>query len=457
MNDARKTATLASVALVLAVLTWATAPRSTTPNAFQDRGTSFFPGFTDPTMARSLEVVDFQEDTATAHPFRLQLKSGLWTIPSNDDYPADNIERLSNTVAAIIALKKDNVATDNVSEHQRTGTLDPLDETLPTLHGRGTRVTIKGDNDRLLADLVIGKPLEERPAFRYVRVADQARVYVAQVGHLDISTKFTDWIDPDLLKIQWDEVDQVIIRDYSRDRATRGVKLRDTFFIQKAGEDDEGRVRWVQREAPPGEQVDSFRANLVNTALDQLSIIGVRPKPPGLASGLTLTTGTLNVSQSDLSDLGSKGFYFTRQGQLLSDEGEVLVHTKLGIFFRLWFGDIAYGDVEGAETNTGATAVAGNKPSPATGARPTNKMSLEAGAKPATAKSSASVLNRYLIITVSFDPAQIPAGPTRDAAQKRAASLQARFAPWYYVISGQSFDQMRPPRPLLIKSKANAG
>ncbi len=430
MKEVRKTATLAGVALVLVVLTWATAPRTTTPNAFQDRGTSFFPGFTDPTMARSLEVVDFEEETATARPFRVQVKGGLWTIPSNDDYPADNAERFSNTTAAMIALKKDNVATDNVSEHERTGTLDPLDETLPTLHGRGARVTIKGDHDRLLADIIIGKPLEGRPAFRYVRVADQARVYVAQVGRLDISTKFTDWIDPDLLKIEWDEVDQVIIRDYSLDRATRGVKLSDTFFIQKAGEDDEGRIRWVQREGPSGEQVDSFRANLVNTALDQLSILGVRPKPPGLAMGLTQATGTLKVSQSALSDLGTKGFYFTRQGQLLSDEGEVLVHTKPGIFFRLWFGDIAYGDVEGAETNTGTT------------------------------KSSTSVPNRYLIVTASFDPAEISAGPARETAQKRAVSLQARFAPWYYVISGQSFEQMRPPRSLLItsaKPKANAG
>ena len=459
MNEAGKTATLAGIALTLAILARATASRTTTPDAFQDRGTSFFPGFTDPAMARSFDLVDFEEATATAHPFRVQLKDGRWMIPSAYNYPADSPERLSNTVAAIMALKRDNVATDNVSEHERTGTLDPLDETLPTLHGRGTRVTIKGDNDRLLADIIIGNPLKGRPAFRYVRVADQARVYVAEVGNLDISTRFADWIDPDLLKIEWNDVDQVIIRDYSLDRVTRDVKVRDTFFIQKAGEDDAGRVRWVQRQGTAGEQVDSFSANLVNTALDQLSTIGVRPKPPGLATGLTQTAGTLKVSQSDLSDLGSKGFYFTRQGQLLSDEGEVLVHTKPGIFFRLWLGDVAYGDVEGAET-TSRTAAAANKLSPAPGTKPSDKTSPAVGAKVAVPKSRTSALNRFLIITASFDPTEIPAGPARDATQKRAASLQARFAPWYYVISGQSFEQMKPPRSVLIRPatpRVNAG
>jgi hypothetical protein len=433
MTEARKTATFAAVAFGLALLAWATAPRNATPDAFQDRGTSFFPGFTDPTMARSLEVVDFDAETATAHPFKVQVQNELWTIPSHYDYPSDGEERLAKTAAAIIALKKDNVATENVSDHERTGTLDPLDETLPTLQGRGTRVTIKGDSDRILADVIIGKVLEGRPAFRYVRLAGQSRVYVAEVGDLDISTQFADWIDRDLLRIEWADVDQMIIRDYSLEKATQSVKLRDTLFVQKVQEEPPA---WTMRDMRPGEEVDTFRVNLMVTSLDELSIIGVRPKPPSVSAGLAQLSGTLKLSQGDLADLSGKGFHFTRRGELLGDEGEVLVHTKGGVFFRLWFGAIAYGDVEPPAAKV-VDAKAG-KP---------------AAVKPAATKASAAPVNRYVIISASFDPTSL-SGAAVENGKKRAAALQARFAPWYFVVAGQNVERIRLQRPILIKAKS---
>ena len=60
---------------------------------------------------------------------------------------------------------------------------------------------------------------------------------------------------------------------------------------------------------------------------------------------------------------------------------------------------------------------------------------------------------RYLIVTASFDPTGIADPAARDAAQKRAAALQKRYAPWYYVISGQSFERTRLSRRVLIKSQ----
>ena len=449
MTEARRTAIFAGVALVLALLAWVTAPRkATTPDAFQDRGTSFFPGFTDPTMARSLEVVDFDADTATAHPFKVQVRNGLWTIPSHYDYPSDGYERLANTAASIIALKKDNVATENVADHERTGTLDPLDETLPTLQGRGTRVTIKGDNDRMLADAIIGKPLDGRPAFRYVRLARQTRVYVAEVGDLDLSTHFTDWIDRDVLNSEWSDVDQMIIRDYSFEKATQSIDVRDTLFVQKVQEEPPA---WTMRDIQAGEEVDTFRANLMVTSLDELSIIGVRPKPLAVSAGLAQVSGTLNLSRDDLADLSGKGFHFTRQGELVSDQGEVLVHTKSGVFFRLWFGAIAYGDVEPAAPTLGDTPAT----QPATPTPPAAAAAPPSGAavNSAATKAISTPVNRYVIVSAAFDPTSL-SGPAIENGEKRATALQARFAPWYFVVSGQNVERIRLPRRVLIKAKS---
>lgn len=421
MNENRRTAAAIGVALVTALLAWATVPWGGTPDAFEGRGTAFFPGFNDPTMAQSLEVIGFDEQTATAHPFKVQVQNGLWSIPSHYNYPADAEEQLSQVAAAIIALKKDVVASENVSEQERTGTLDPLDETLPTMRGRGTRVIIKGDNDRLLADIIIGARLEERPAFRYVRLSDQRRIYVAEVGDLDLSTNFGDWVDRDLLKIEWDDVDEVIIRDYSLNEAAESIDNRDTIFIRKVQDEP---PLWTLRDLQRGQQVNTFNMNLLVTTLDQLQIMGVRPKPPALAASLSKMTSTITISDEGLKELASKGFYLTSKGQF-SNEGELLVHTKAGLFYTLRFGEIAYGDI--GDITPAATGRAASSATPSPGSP-----------------------NRYLTITASFDPTGLPAGPERTATEQRAAALQARYAPWYYVISGQAFERLRLSRRVLL-------
>jgi hypothetical protein len=99
--------------------------------------------------------------------------------------------------------------------------------------------------------------------------------------------------------------------------------------------------------------------------------------------------------------------------------------------------------------------------------------------------------NRYLMITASFDPALFPepakagnrsfenkpdsaltlderkqkdldAAHTRwlariQAGQKRADDLNTRFAKWYYVISAESFENLRLKRADLLRDKQKQG
>ena len=89
-----KTVILVGTAFVLVIVAWVTAPRMTPPDIFSDLGSSVFPAFTDPTTAMSLEVIQFNEETATARPFKVQVLDGLWTVPSQFNYPADGRDRL---------------------------------------------------------------------------------------------------------------------------------------------------------------------------------------------------------------------------------------------------------------------------------------------------------------------------------------------------------------------------
>ena len=129
MNENKKTVVFVGVAVFLAALALVFAPRRITPDAFLDQGEPFFPEFTDPNEAVTLEVIDFDQNTGTADPFKVTFAGGRWTIPSHHDYPADGKERLAKTAAGVIDIKKDDFRSDAVSDHELCGVIDPLDET----------------------------------------------------------------------------------------------------------------------------------------------------------------------------------------------------------------------------------------------------------------------------------------------------------------------------------------
>ena len=79
MNETRKTLIFAGVAIALLLLAFATSPGTRTPDEFFDLGEEFFPEFEDPNSATTLEVVEYEEDTGAARPFKVTFEKGIWT------------------------------------------------------------------------------------------------------------------------------------------------------------------------------------------------------------------------------------------------------------------------------------------------------------------------------------------------------------------------------------------
>ena len=373
------------------------------PASLADRGARFFPAFTDPQSAASLEVFEFNEATFVAEPLKVVNQDGRWTIPSHYDYPADGSEKLATTAAALIALTKDDVASDNAADHERCGVIDPLDETVATSKGRGTRVMVRGADESVLADIIIGAPVEGRDQMRYVRVPGQTRTYVSRVGGLNVTAKVDDWIDPDLLQINRDDIDGIAIQHYvvgaGRDNVSDGERL----LLQRQRPDV-----WTLAGIAPGQRLNPFPMNLLVTTLDELAIVDVRPKPPALAAALA-GTGSARMSSADAADLETKGFLTTSDGGLVPVGGEVFVRTDNGIAFQLRFGDIVHSVDTAAE-------------------------------------------DRYLMISAGFTPAAPGETPTKEV-EARLALLRSRFAPWYYIVSGESHRRILLGRKDLFGSK----
>ena len=80
MTEQKRTLYYVGVALALAVIAFAIKPSRITPDAFLDQGELFFPDFTDPNTATTLEVIDYNEETGAAIPFKVTFQNGRWTI-----------------------------------------------------------------------------------------------------------------------------------------------------------------------------------------------------------------------------------------------------------------------------------------------------------------------------------------------------------------------------------------
>jgi len=395
MRETAKTAAFVGIALLLAVLAGITQPERATPRIFSDQGQLFYPNFRDPQAARVIEVVDYDEATATARPLKIELRRGRWVVASHHNYPVELGDRLVRTAAALVDLRKDMVRSDSPEDHAQLGVIDPLDQKVGTLAGRGKRITLRDARGDVLADFIFGKPVEGKPGYRYVRVPGQKRTYIVRT-EADPSARFADWVEADVLRIAAESIRRIVLQNYSIDETLGRILSSETLILvrQPGGWSGGG-----------GERLNLKAVNTLVNTLDTLRIVDVRPKPPSLAADLR--QGQLRLSLESALSLRQYGFFLTPQGRLLAKEGEMTVETADGLAYVLRFGEVA--------------ASGGEIKSPGGHGE-----------------------NRYLFVTVGYDQERAAKyGGDGATGERRARQLSERFADWYYIISGPDFQNLR--------------
>ncbi len=430
------------IMVVLAALAVAGAvamrPIELPPPTFEDTGEPLFPSFEDPNAAASLEVKGYDKDSARLTSFSVQLDHGSWVIPSHNNYPADGTEQMGKAAASFLGAKKDVFRSDDAKEHAKFGVLDPED-TSAAEDGRGQRVTIKDSSGSVLVDIIVGNDLPDRQGFKFVRYPGENRVYASEIKP-EISTKFVDWIEKDLLKLDENSVVAVVSNSYTVDEQT-GTVVDDAplYFENRDLGDftDQGmpNIEW-QLSAPPvfgpdgkridpatytgpvplpqafptpvGQELNPTKVKQMISAADRLQIVGVRPQPEKLSA----------------VDLLSKGFFVGGEPQrLFGNEGEVRLFCKDGVVYSLYFGEVTY--ATGVDLTAGSV---GEKP---------DGVSPEENAR----------ANRFMFVDIGYDPTRdVGAGePPAEGelrGKARAEALALRFNRWYYVIPDSSFTQL---------------
>ncbi|MFN3157926.1 MAG: hypothetical protein ACE37I_01350 [Rubinisphaera brasiliensis] len=495
MNPMTRTLTYVGVAFVCVVLAvWSGMPTpELNPDDSANVGEPFYPDFEDPIEATGVRVTVFNEDTAEAKTFEVSNKNGAWTIPSHYDYPADGKDQLEKTASSLVAVKRGAVA--GVSEHdwERLGVVDPLSDEVGQRKGRGERLTLTNGGTTLL-DLIIGKQVDNREGFFYVRHPKEKQTYVAELD-LELTTDFGEWIEPDLLQINTTDLREMVIKDYSIDESSRRIVFNDVLKLRRP----DASSSWKLEGQQENEKLKTAAINQIITTADNLKIIGVRPKPQGLSSDLKLT-GSFSTDDFGLLDLQSKGYYVvpTQGGaELFANEGDLEVVTENGVVYVLRFGEVFTGDEFDIEVGSASESGEADE--------------AEDKAETTAENQDGLKQSRYLFVTVQFDPTVIgekPEKPTppaesendaekpeetadenseaaegeeksgdqqtpeereyedalakyetaiadyerkMKAGQEQVAKLNERFADWYYVIDAESFDKLHQNRADLIE------
>jgi hypothetical protein len=415
MNETRRTGTYVAVAFVLALLAWwASPPVEITPQELLAAkiGTPFYDNF-NATEATSIRVVAFDEAKAEQKSFAVAFQNGKWTIPSHHNYPADGADRLADTATSFKGIKREELALggDTEQSHETLGVVDPLDEEKAKLKGHGQRVTItKGDDT--LVDLIIGKQVKDRPGFYYVRMPKENDTYVAKLS-LNLSTKFADWIETDLLKLNRDDVKEVVIDHSSIDEVRRQLVLGEVDTLTREKTADPWKLDGVDETK---EELDASKINTMLGALDDLKLVGVRPKPKGLRPDLSVDREFVKHQiELDLlqQDMAARGYIIGRNPKgddlhLFANAGELAAATSKGVVYTLKFGEVFGGD--DAEIEVGGNKPAGDKKEgdqdkegDKPDAKGKDKEKADAGKQP----------SRYLFVTTHFDESYLGAAPEK--------------------------------------------
>jgi hypothetical protein len=366
MSEMAKTCLFAGVAVVALVAAVLSRPIPPPTNADGLVSMKTRNPVDDPLSAQELEINRWDSTLGDKLDFKVARVDGVWKIPSHGEYPADAERQMGDAATAATNLKPLGVASTKNADHELYGVIDPQSAE-PGAKGVGTRLVMKNGKGETLVNTIIGKEVKGASGQRYVRQIGKDPVYIVKIDPSKLSTKFEDWIEKDLLKLNTLDIAKVVINDYAIRQADSpegkvGVVDRKGEII--LGWDDQKNTWSVDKllkwnteaqamepyEMPAGEELNTAKLNDMKGALDDLKIIDVQRKPAGLTADLKVAQDFVKNQKAILS-LMQRGFYPVRgQGEtidFLSSEGDFIVEQKDGVEYVLRFGNIKLGGSDG--------------------------------------------------------------------------------------------------------------
>ena len=441
MKESIRTLSFVGVALVAAALAWFVSAGSAPAEAeaFAKVGDAFYPEFTDPTEAGSLEIISYDEDAGRVRKFQVELDRGRWRIPSHHGYPADAKDQLEKVAASLIGITRQALAGRRANAHERFGVVQPpetstVDED-EALEGLGQRIVLKDKAGNVLADYILGKRVAGQDNMYFVRTPDEDDTYRAEI-ELDVSTKFGDWVEKDLLKLDRNNLLSIELKTPKFEMVqtplgpAKAIVGENSLAVHRdeTGPGSDWKIDGLDAKT---EEIDTSGVSGIQTGLDSLELLGVRPKPQGITADLTLDLERFSKDrhpQEQLNelrdDLNARGFELAMlrrdQGQqsqpkllLFGEGGELIAKTNEGLVYHIHFGKEFLGTQQDIEV--GKTELADEE-----GKKVEDDEKSDAEG---TGKSK-TTLSRYLFIRVELDESLLGEAPKKPEEPQKPEGLK---------------------------------
>ncbi len=413
MNEGAKTGMYWVVAAVmLAVATFVSWPQEFDSDTESLIGQPLFPTFTDPLVASSLRILKFDDGQGQLQRFEVAKDeaTGVWSLPSRNNYAADAAEQMQAAANSLVGVKVLDIQTENAEDHASLGVVEPKADALEVGdEGVGLLVSFKGEKNAALANLIIGNAVAGSDEKRYVRIPGENPVYVVNLDNKVFSTKFSDWIEKDLLQLSSIDISRVDMQVYDSALASAGsLSMNRTYdaSLEVEGTSDWkllSLVKYDKDQQPQpvtlaeGEKLATAKLNELKNALDELKIADVASKPKGMSESLKADKDLVSDSEA-VRSLAVRGFFPVNSGEILSANGEMSVTLNDGVQYVLRFGNVEgisdEGDADGNEDSQ--TPVGG--------------------------------ANRYLLVTAQVDESKFPP-PALKSIPKTIEELDAMNQP----------------------------
>ncbi len=410
MNEGAKTGIFWAAALVLlsiaVFVSWRPQADSDTQELI---GQPLFPGFTDPLAASSLRIVTFDDTQGKVQRFEVAKDeaTGVWSLPSRNNYPADAAEQMQQAANALVGVKILDIQTENAEDHASLGVVEPKPESNQLGdEGIGRLVSFRGEKNTSLASVIIGNRVGESGDKYYVRIPQQDPVYVVNLDGSVFSTKFEDWIEKDLLQLSSIDITNLEMQNYDAVLGGNGsVSLNRTYDAELSVDSSNAwelveLTRYDEQQEPQpvtlaeGETLATARLNEIKNALDDLKIVDVAAKPKGMSENLKADKDLVSDNEA-VRSLAVRGFFPISSGDVISANGEMNVTLNNGVQYVLRFGN-----VEGLSEESDAEGASGGA-------------------------------NRYLLVTAQVDETKFPAPdlrPIPKSIEELEAMTQAQQA-----------------------------
>lgn len=483
-NDTIKTSLFLAIALVMAGIVWATAPRDQRMSETGQLPENLFPRFEDPSQIANIRIARRNSMTGELDSLEIANADDQWLIVSKDRYPADVERSLNSLSTQLLGMKPVSLALsqgdsqqgDATQLMQGFGVLDPEETSAgETPDGAGTKVVLTDGDGSSLLGLIVGRPVPANPSLRYVRPIGQSSVYAVELNMTGISPRFEDWTALTLLDIAMGDVSRVVVNDYFLEKnevaigSARHIQAAKRMLgqtvlgydgmrwsLQSAIDYRNGGARVLRSDAASKLNSDTLIA--LGHALDNLQAVNVVAKPKTIADTLA-TTGAIPGDAETEKLLLLAGYKMERDPStnqpiaLSADQGETLISMEDGVTYTLAFG-APTGSLSGDDENAG--------------------------------------MQRCMIVTASIDPTllaepalePLPELPPQDDPRfeevqaehrkiadrnqrakdkfaretaktvERVRELNARFAPWYYMVDERLFETLRPATGALLADTA---